>query len=652
MNPLDFFSSMLRPWQWAVLLTVPPAIVALYFLKLKRQPLEVPSTYLWHRTIEDLHVNSIWQRLRQSILLLLQLLVLAMAILACLRPTWRGSSSVDQRYIFLVDTSASMSATDVVPNRLEGAKQQVATVIREQMNAHDVAMIISFSNSARVEQPFTDNKKLLLRQLQKIRPTHRQSDLDEVLRYAAGLANPGRSGEAGTIDVAAADALPATMFIYSDGGFTNVPQFAMGNLRPVYVSIGKKPVDNIGITEFEAAGDPDVTSTLQTFARIENFSATDRSVNVSLMMNDRLIDAEKVDIPAGQASGLEFSIEHVENSRLKLKVNDPDDFAIDNEAYAVVSKTKRAKVLVVQQQNEAVELVLNTTACQRLATTEWLTPDDIEQESFLNRTVSGYYDLIIFDRCVPKTLPAANTMFISAIPPGNEWTADEKQAVPQIIDIDRAHPLMQYVDLGDTKIAESTPLKTPIGGHILIDADVGAIAAIAPRDGFEDFVIGFDFLDSDLSIRTGFPVLMQNVLRYLGHGGMFESARNVKPGEPIVLRSETTYEEIIVEGPTSQRTNVVRDSQHNFTFGTTESVGVYEVRHTRSDKVTSRFTVNLFDSTESNIEPRELIETEYEDIQSQPMIQPTRREIWKYLILAAIVILIVEWYIYNQRVYI
>ena len=71
-----FTWTMLAWWQWAMLLAVPPLIVSLYFLKLRREPLEVPSTYLWHRTIEDLHVNSIWQRLRQSLLLLLQLSLL------------------------------------------------------------------------------------------------------------------------------------------------------------------------------------------------------------------------------------------------------------------------------------------------------------------------------------------------------------------------------------------------------------------------------------------------------------------------------------------------------------------------------------------------------------------------------------------------
>ena len=63
------------------------------FLKLRRQPLEVPSTYLWKRSIEDMHVNSLWQRLRQNLLLFLQLLLVALAMLALMRPGWEGSEA-------------------------------------------------------------------------------------------------------------------------------------------------------------------------------------------------------------------------------------------------------------------------------------------------------------------------------------------------------------------------------------------------------------------------------------------------------------------------------------------------------------------------------------------------------------------------------
>ena len=92
---------------------MPPAIIALYFLKLRRQPLEVPSTYLWKRSIEDLHVNSLWQRLRQNLLDVSAIAAGGLAILALLRPGWEGSRLEGQRFIFLVDNSASMSATDV-----------------------------------------------------------------------------------------------------------------------------------------------------------------------------------------------------------------------------------------------------------------------------------------------------------------------------------------------------------------------------------------------------------------------------------------------------------------------------------------------------------------------------------------------------------
>ena len=99
---MNFINSV-NAWGWAALIAVPLAIVALYFLKLKRHPVEVPSTFLWTRAIEDLHVNSIWQRLRQNLLLFLQLLLLALIILAVVRPGWRGTELSGSRFIFLVD---------------------------------------------------------------------------------------------------------------------------------------------------------------------------------------------------------------------------------------------------------------------------------------------------------------------------------------------------------------------------------------------------------------------------------------------------------------------------------------------------------------------------------------------------------------------
>ena len=153
----QYFINMLGPWQWAALAMVPPAIVALYFLKLKRKPLEVPSTYLWRKSIEDMHVNSLWQRLRRNLLLWLQLLLLMLIMLALLNPSWQGSRFSGSRFIYLIDNSASMNATDVESpsaggrnvSRLEDAKRRGAAMI-DVMKTGDAAMIITFSNDAQV----------------------------------------------------------------------------------------------------------------------------------------------------------------------------------------------------------------------------------------------------------------------------------------------------------------------------------------------------------------------------------------------------------------------------------------------------------------------------------------------------------------------
>ena len=63
---LNFASPLSYP-AWAVLAGVPVGIIALYFLKLRRRPVQVPSTLLWRRSLEDLHVNSLFQRLRMSL---------------------------------------------------------------------------------------------------------------------------------------------------------------------------------------------------------------------------------------------------------------------------------------------------------------------------------------------------------------------------------------------------------------------------------------------------------------------------------------------------------------------------------------------------------------------------------------------------------
>ena len=68
--------SFLAPLALAGLLFL-PVVVAMYLLKLRRDEAMVPSTLLWQKLVADVEANAPWQRLRRSLLLLLQLLLVA-----------------------------------------------------------------------------------------------------------------------------------------------------------------------------------------------------------------------------------------------------------------------------------------------------------------------------------------------------------------------------------------------------------------------------------------------------------------------------------------------------------------------------------------------------------------------------------------------
>src|SRR5215203_6901721 len=90
-----------------------PSLLLLYFLKLRRREVVVPSTLLWKKAIQDLQVNAPFQKLRKNLLLLLQMLLLLLLLLALARPVANYSPGAGQSTVIIIDRSASMAARDI-----------------------------------------------------------------------------------------------------------------------------------------------------------------------------------------------------------------------------------------------------------------------------------------------------------------------------------------------------------------------------------------------------------------------------------------------------------------------------------------------------------------------------------------------------------
>ena len=655
-------------WQWGLLAIVPPLVISLYFLKLKRQPLEVPSTYLWSRTIEDLHVNSIWQKLRQSLLLFLQLLALLFIAIALLRPGWKGTEFSQGRLIFLIDNSASMSTKDVGgKSRLEDAKRRVLTMIDEMED--EVAMVVTFSDDANAVQTFTGNRSVLKREIKEIKPTNRSTDPLLALRYASGLANPGRQANRPE-DVQVAEALPASLYIYSDGGFPEVKDFSLGNLEPNYVAIGSESPHNLGITSFAAERNPEQPDQLQAFARVENGGAVDGELLVTLEFNGSLVDSQRYAVPAGEGVGATFNLpSDLDPGVLTVKLEKADgsgayddQMEYDNIAYAPINPPRRARVLLVSPDNDAWEMALSTERVLQIAETAIIGPSQIDTEAFVSQTSTGAFDLIIFDMCSPKEMPMCNTLFLGSKPPG-DWKFEPFADPPFFLDSNRTHPLMQMVDMSGLLVAEGGNVIPPQGGRKLMEADQGTLLAIAPRRAYEDAVLGFGFFTYENGVakevitnwhrRPSFPVFVMNVVKYLGGSRGSLTMDSVKPGKELRLNSIAPVEQIRVETPDKETIDVFRESMGAFVFSHTTKQGVYQIYEgDGASEASQRFAVNLFDARESNVLPVAEVMIDHNKVTSSGGKQPVRRELWKWILLGVLALLTFEWYVFNQRVYV
>ncbi len=406
---------------------MPPAILAPYFLKLKRQPLEVPSTYLWKRSIEDMHVNSLWQRLRQNLLLFLQLLLVALAMLALLRPGWESSKLDGDRFIFLVDNSASMSATDVdgAKNRLDESKKLVGGLI-DQMDSGMTAMLVSFSDTPQVVQEFTNNRRLLRERLATIEPTDRGTDLKGALELADGLANPSRMPiQEGDKEIDIVEPQPATVYIFSDGRFEDVKGFSLGNLKPYYIPMGSMEAKNLAITAFTTRRSDAHPEQRQAFVQVANYTDAAQKPVVELQLDGNFLDAREIEVPANESTGVVFPLADAPpgklTARLKYELDTPnkhDALAQDDIGYAAINDAKPGRVLVVTPGNVALEVALATERAGKLANIEFKTPDVLSTDAYKRDADSGAYNLIIYDQCAPTTAPRSNTLYIGRLPSG------------------------------------------------------------------------------------------------------------------------------------------------------------------------------------------------------------------------------------------
>ena len=696
-----------------LLFLVPPLLILLYFLRLKRKPVAVSSTFLWQQSIEDLHVNRLMQWLRRNVLLLLQLLAVLMLIYGILGPRWHASHLSGRHYILMIDTSCSMSATDVpsYPTRLDWAKAQALREIDAATDG-DSGMVIAFHETAEIRQSYTTNRAALRKAIEALTPSNRRTRIDEALSLAASLANPLRSTENEVAAPAnpepgkertyvAVEGLQAELHLFSDGRFPPVPDFALANLNLIFHVPPVAAVNNRAITNLTAERDPTDPSRLIARAVVHNFSNHPYLARLGLERldangallgryeEDRLPGesdeefARRQIIPANSVRPeITFTIPNVSETepailRLRLE-NAEDSLPQDDTAWITLGIVRRARVLIIGPSNEQLQNFIAAPAIQRIAEFSMLGPEvlspDSKPESYRQPAQEGQYDLVIFDRCGPNHLeemPAANTLFIGYPPPpflpADRAKPSDPRAVtpvtgPLIRGWQSRHPVLQGLRALDTiAIADAFRLpELPPRTDRLIEGDRNhVLLAAIPRRAYTDLVLTFPLMtregkwNTNWPLQITFPLFLRNVIVNFGNVRDAGAEESLHPGELKVIAARGATEARL-QLPDGQMLKLERGSRPNFLIADTEQLGIYtltweEPRGSRRVPESRRFAVNLFDTSESDLTPAESITIGTTTVTAD---QPRKQpvDLWKIPITLGLIAVLLEWWIYNRRV--
>jgi len=579
-----------------------PVLILLYLLRVRRRDHPVSSTLLWQRSAFTLAASRPVRRIERSLLLVLQILIVAAVVLALARPTVPVPGAERGDLILVLDLSLSMRARDVAPTRFDRARSEAFDLI-SRLRPGQRAGIVTAGPRPLLVLPPTEDRARVRAALRALEPWDAAGDLRGAVLAAAEL--PGSSG--GRI-VAWTDA--------ARGGLPALP-------RLTYRILGSSD-DNVGITMFRIARGPDGARAL---LRLDNFGDHPRRVPLDVTHEGKAVYHEAVDVPAGGSRTVVFLV--TGSGEFRARADTHDALPEDDVATAVLDPAPLPSVLLVSGGNPSLERVLRVLPVSRAAVTRSMEP-----------SVWAAYDVVILDRTTPGPLPPGAYLLIATVPPNLPVSASGDVRHPAFSAWDATDPVLQFVDLSSVRVSRALAL-TAEGGRVLAGGDAPLLWAFE-GGGIRALLLPFALQDSDLPQRVAFPVLIANALAWLG-GGPVE----IGAGEPLEIPAGAGASGELTD-PAGRR-RVVPAIDGMFLLPPLTRGGVY---HLRTAAGTREITVRPADRPAGRIRPGVAPAgapgAGVSGSETRPLLL-RQAQAWPWVLLAAVAAAAVEWALATRR---
>ncbi len=604
-------------------------IVMLYILRLRRRREPVSTLMFWEQIFREKQTTSLFQKLKHLLSLLLQLLFLALLVLALARPQFAFVTKSARQVILILDRSASMNAVDGTLSRLESAKQGALRMV-DNLRFIDEMMVISCHTQPVIHSPFTNHQKSLRHAIESIVPTDVKTDLQPALAVAHSMAQTKSNPE--IVVFSDFHQVPDSLLIQR-----KTPQSPPSDTKVHLLPVNLGVEGNVGITQFRVRKSLANAFDYQTLLTVINASVEEKSFNVELYLNDALLDVRPYTLAPGGSKSELFTNFTMEAGRLKAVLDVEDALSTDNVAYAALPKREQIPILLVTPNNPFLE---NALAVDEKLDLTVVAPDQYDPG------VAGY-EVIIFDRYNPPTLGDGNYMFIYPPKAGAIWQIGESLEIPIITEWERKHPILRHVHLDNVQITEAYQVNVPATTNVLVRSFEDPLLIVEENPNRRVVFIAIDTLKSDLPLRIAFPLIIANTIQWFQGKSEIEEY-HLQAGEVLKKRIDgaAAIESVTIVGPTGESWEITV-GKGELLFDETSVAGFYELKIGEREEV---WAVNLTDAAESQIRTAAGVTDPSEEKEivlggSALLHYPP----WIYLVVVAVLLSAVEWFLYQRR---
>jgi hypothetical protein len=505
------------------------AITALYLLRMRRRRIVVPFAALWRQVTRESDTRRLWRRLRRVLSWLLQLALLALLCLALGDPRPDAWLRDPVTLAVVVDRSASMggpAADEPGATRLDLAVRRARAELAG-MGPVDRALVIAAGPEVAVPGPLARDAEPLQRSLEDLRPQPGEADLTRALALARSALAGQPGGRIlvitdGAVDPAGAAALAAC----AEPAPEDMPEGTgpEGQVECRITVVGG-PAANVAITAFAARRYPEDREHVEVLAEVHNLG--DAAVDLVLDVEADGLSVGRVPLSLAPGERRSEVLRDLDAARTRLRATlsagaDPAALgpAGDDVAHAIVPPLRPFKVALI---TDGTDLFLEAAL---LTLQDHIQLTGVGPADAASPAVAEA-DLVFVDvggEPLPDPLPAGDLVVFDPArrDPSPSPIAGAGELVrPFLTELSAAHPLLDGVVLKDVNLARATRLAAQPGDQVLIRSLGDPVALVRHDPGRGDatgartvVAFGFDPRQSDLPLRTAFPLLVANLVTY------------------------------------------------------------------------------------------------------------------------------------------